>query len=165
MKKTMTKVKKELMWDRVISSVHADYKDLLNDFHGKDINYVKPQNGLNVLMSYLSYARKPEAAVVDEFVKKGINVNQVDSLSMTALLYAAINKHVTVPLLKHLVDAGADTKARNAFRQNALHLVVVDPEINGRATMSGNARPDMTARKNILDVVTYLHSAGVNLED
>jgi len=64
----------------------------MQNFRGKDINYVKPQNGLNVLMSYLNYAKKPESDVVSHFISAGINVNQRDALGWTAYLYAANKK-------------------------------------------------------------------------
>jgi N-acyl-D-amino-acid deacylase len=86
---------------------------------GADVNETEPQTGLGLLAWAVIGNR---SALIPALVTKGAQVNHVDNLGMTPLLYAASIDFGDTAAIDALLAAGADVTAKNKGGQTALEL-------------------------------------------
>ena len=76
--------------------------------------------------AFLSHAKEGDPAVLELFLKGGMDLEVRDSAGATALMYAALNGHVEATSL--LIEMGADVNAVDNLGRRALDYATVHPE-------------------------------------
>ena len=76
--------------------------------------------------AFLGQAKEGDMAVLELFLKGGIDLETQDSSGATALMYAALNGHVEAASL--LIEEGAHVNAQDKLGRRALDYATVHPE-------------------------------------
>ncbi len=76
--------------------------------------------------AFLEQAREGDLAVLELFLKGGMDLEARDSAGATALMYAALNSRVEATSL--LIEKGADINAADNLGRRALDYATVHPE-------------------------------------
>ncbi len=76
--------------------------------------------------AFLEQAKEGDLAVLELFLKGGMDLETQDSSGVTALMYAALNGHVEAAAL--LIEEGAHVNAQDKLGRRALDYATVHPE-------------------------------------
>ncbi len=76
--------------------------------------------------AFLGQAKEGDLAVLDLFLKGGMDLETRDSSGATVLMYSALNGHVEATSL--LLEAGAHVNAQDNLGRRALDYATVHPE-------------------------------------
>ncbi len=83
---------------------------------------------------FLEQAKEGDLAVVELFLKGGMDVETREGSGVTALMYAALNGHGEVAGL--LIDKGAQVNAQDNLGRRALDYATVHPESGAFKTLA-----------------------------